>query len=68
MQIDSRIRRDSVRFDCPHIGLVQIDTKVVYPRGFLDFSPPRIQRRDCDHYTDCRLMDKYACPMAVNRI
>ena len=68
MQMDSRVRRDSTSYRCPHIGLVQIDTKVVYPRGILDFSPPRIMRRDCDHYADCRLMDRDACPMAVSKI
>ncbi len=69
MQTENRIRSDVQEFECSHMGkAVKIESEIVYPIGILRGTLPRITSRHCDHYADCRLSDKYACPMAVDRI
>lgn len=69
MQAENRIRSDIQNFDCNHMGkLVTIKSEIVYPIGILRSSLPRITSRQCNHFADCRLSDKSACPMAVDRI
>jgi hypothetical protein len=69
MQTSSRIRSENQKYDCAHMGkLVTIGTDFVYPEGLLRGSLPRIVGRKCDHYVDCHLSDKTACPMGLTRI
>ena len=69
MKSPSRVREVQEEFACPHTpGMVRIHSTVVYPIGLLSGSPPRIVMRECDHYVDCLLSDKRACPKAVASI
>jgi len=67
MLAQNRIRSDVQEYQCAHMGKpVTIRSEVVFPAGILrGMTLPRITSRTCDHYTDCRLSDKRACPMAV---
>lgn len=69
MQANPRISHKLEVYVCAHAGeKVEIQSTLVYPVGALSYSPPRITRRTCDHFVDCHLADKAACPMAVTRI
>ncbi len=69
MQAENRIRSNIQEFECSHMGkAVWIKSEIVYPIGILRGTLPRITSRNCDHFVDCRLIDKSACPMAVDRI
>lgn len=69
MLATNRIRSDVQECDCTHMAKpVTIRSEVVYPAGILRGTLPRIISRKCDHFADCRLSDKSACPMGVGRI
>jgi hypothetical protein len=66
MTSDGRVQHKQQDYDCVHAGeLVRISSRLVYPVGFLSESPPRMLSKNCDHYTNCHLLDRHACPMAV---
>ena len=69
MQANPRVIQKSEIYVCVHAGeQVEIQSAVVYPIGFLSSSPPRIVQRSCDHYVDCHLADKAACPVGLTQI
>lgn len=69
MLAENRIRTNTQDVECAHMGKeVAVQTQIVYPVGILRGTLPRIMSRKCSHYADCRLTDKAACPMAVDRI
>ncbi len=70
MLSQNRIRSDVQEYDCVHMGKpVIIKSMVVYPEGILrDMRPPRITSRECNHYADCHLGDKCACPVSAGHV
>jgi hypothetical protein len=66
MATSGRVWTDRRTFDCAHVGkTVTIESRMVFPVGFLSDRPPRILSRTCDHLVSCHLQDRSACPMAV---
>ncbi len=67
MHVPERLLEKEQSFECVHVGeKVRIQTQIVYPIGLQRGDAPRITSRKCDHFVDCRLMDKHACPMGLS--
>ena len=67
MHVSGRLRKQEQRLDCIHVGEeVNVQSQIVFPIGLLSGDAPRIVSRKCDHFVDCRLMDKSACPMGLH--
>jgi len=66
MLVTSRLQEKVESPECVHVGKeVKIRSQIVYPIGFLRGEAPRITTRKCDHFSDCHLLDKSACPMGL---
>ena len=62
----SRQQQDFIVKFCSHAGEdVRLDSTIVLPSDHLPDGPPRIIRRTCSHYLDCKLLDKTACKMSI---
>ncbi len=67
MNVPGRLRKQEHKLDCIHVGEeVRVQSQIVFPIGLLRGDAPRIVNRRCDHFADCHLMDKSACPMGLN--